>query len=126
MKIKNKEDFLKLQKNLKDKSDNKIKLLVGLGTCGAAAGAKAVYDVLEKHIKDAKLDNVELKKVGCVGFCYAEPTVEVVYPDGDSVLLGFLNAENSQDIIDLHIANKSTDSKHLLEKNTLKIDNGGK
>ena len=68
MRIKNKDDFNTLREEIKKgqaATSNKIKLFVGLGTCGAAAGANEVWNSLESIIKKEKLVEVELVKVGC-------------------------------------------------------------
>ena len=55
------------------------KILVGMATCGLAAGAQKVYDLLNKKAHDAHWDGV-VEKTGCIGFCYKEPLVDVVLP----------------------------------------------
>ena len=59
-----------------------MKIIVGLGSCGIAAGANKVVDEILKEIHKAEL-NVELEQTGCVGMCYLEPIVEVVDDNGD-------------------------------------------
>jgi len=120
MKVNGKEAYLKLKEDLQSKTKkDTTKLLVGLGTCGTAAGAKDVMSALKDRF--GKSEDIELVQVGCVGFCYAEPTVEVIYPDGESTLLGYLTAENAGDVINLHISNRKTDSKHVLTLNVAKL-----
>ena len=58
---------------------DKIKIVVGMATCGISAGADKVYQALEKKIAEQGLDAV-LEKTGCIGFCQREPLVDVVYP----------------------------------------------
>ena len=53
------------------------KIIVGKGSCGIAAGANAVYDILEQGVKNAKLD-AAVSMAGCIGMCYLEPIVDVV------------------------------------------------
>jgi NADH:ubiquinone oxidoreductase subunit F (NADH-binding)/(2Fe-2S) ferredoxin len=57
----------------------KIKIMVGMATCGISAGADKVYQALEKKIAELKVDAV-LEMTGCIGFCQREPLVDVVYP----------------------------------------------
>ena len=54
-----------------------IELRVGLGTCGIAAGAEEVFRTLNEKVREKGLD-VKVKRVGCLGFCFAEPLVELV------------------------------------------------
>ncbi len=57
----------------------KVKIMVGMATCGISAGADKVWKALEGKIAELKLD-VLLEKTGCIGFCQKEPLVDVVYP----------------------------------------------
>ena len=58
---------------------DKIKIMVGMATCGISAGADKVYAALAKKIDELGLD-VALTKTGCIGFCQREPLVDVIYP----------------------------------------------
>jgi NADH-quinone oxidoreductase subunit F/NADP-reducing hydrogenase subunit HndC len=58
---------------------DKLKIMVGMATCGISAGADKVYATLKDKISELKLDAV-LEKTGCIGFCQKEPLVDVVYP----------------------------------------------
>ena len=79
----------------------KTKVLVGLASCGIAAGANKVYQKIEALAKAEKLD-VELKKTGCIGMCYREPLVEVI-DDTGSYLYGEIDEEKAVEIMDKHI-----------------------
>jgi NADH:ubiquinone oxidoreductase subunit F (NADH-binding)/Pyruvate/2-oxoacid:ferredoxin oxidoreductase delta subunit/(2Fe-2S) ferredoxin len=57
----------------------KIKIMVGMATCGISAGADKVYQTLAKKIEELGLD-VALEMTGCIGFCQREPLVDVIYP----------------------------------------------
>jgi NADH-quinone oxidoreductase subunit F/NADP-reducing hydrogenase subunit HndC len=57
----------------------KLKIMVGMATCGISSGADKVWKALEAKIAELKLDAV-LEKTGCIGFCQKEPLVDVVYP----------------------------------------------
>ena len=119
MKLKNKEDFFKLKEEAvkKHTQDKSIKLLIGFGTCGIAAGAKKIEEALEKGLSERNIKNAKIVRVGCVGYCYAEPTIEIVYPDGGSVILGNMKSENALDVIDMHILNKSFESQYVIPRN---------
>ena len=58
---------------------DKIKIMVGMATCGISAGADKVYAALGRKIAELGLD-VSLTKTGCIGFCQREPLVDVIYP----------------------------------------------
>src|SRR5512135_3918487 len=65
----------------------RIKITVGMATCGLAAGADVVFDTLQQRLKQRGLD-VMLTKTGCLGCCHQEPIVEVrLPPTGSAPLL---------------------------------------
>ncbi len=64
----------------------KIKITVGMATCGLAAGADAIYDTLKQRLEQRGLD-VVLARTGCLGCCHQEPIVEVRLPSSNSAPL---------------------------------------
>ncbi|MFZ5453749.1 MAG: NADH-quinone oxidoreductase subunit NuoF [Thermodesulfobacteriota bacterium] len=67
------------EKGLKQTYPDRIKIMVGMATCGISAGADKVYRALEDKIAALKMD-VALEMTGCIGFCQQEPLVDVIYP----------------------------------------------
>ncbi|CEP77545.1 MAG: (2Fe-2S) ferredoxin domain-containing protein [Defluviitoga tunisiensis] len=84
-------------------SKNKTYLKVALGTCGISSGADETFDELINVINEAKLDNVEVIRTGCLGYCYAEPTIEVNVPGNKPVLYGFVTKSKVRDIVYKHL-----------------------
>ncbi len=80
---------------------SKTKVIVGLGSCGIAAGASKVYDKILALQKTDSLD-FELKKTSCVGMCFREPLVEVI-DDNGSFTYGDVTEEKVMDIIQTHV-----------------------
>ena len=119
MKLKSKDDFVNYKNGIleKKKKSNSVKILVGLGTCGIAAGGQAVWKSLEDNIKKKKIVNLELVKVGCIGYCHAEPTIEILYNDGTSVLLGDVKPDDINDILELHLNNRCSSCSHVISTN---------
>lgn len=81
---------------------------VGMASCGLAAGADAVYDAFKESLPET----VELKKTACLGFCYAEPMIEVVDEAGDSRFYGNLSPRD----VAKFISNTPPENKLLLSK----------
>jgi NADH-quinone oxidoreductase subunit F len=79
----------------------KTKVIVGLGSCGIAAGAGKVYERIRVLKETGQLD-FELKKTSCIGMCYREPLVEVIDETG-SYLYGEINEVKAAEIIDRHV-----------------------
>lgn len=78
------------------------KIVVGLGSCGIAAGANKVYDAFKGIIEKSDVP-VTLDETGCMGMCYKEVLVEVINPDGKSVIYGEVTPEKANKIFELHI-----------------------
>ncbi len=77
------------------------KVIVGLGSCGIAAGANKVFEKI-KALKEADNLKFELKKTSCIGMCYREPLVEIV-DDNGSYLYGDINEKKAAELIEKHI-----------------------
>lgn len=89
-----------------------IKVIVGLGSCGIAAGANKVYDKI-KDIKQRDKLNIELEKTSCVGMCYNEPLLEI-YDETGYYLYGNINENITNDIIENHIKNNNPVNDYLI------------
>jgi NADH-quinone oxidoreductase subunit F len=79
----------------------KTKVIVGLGSCGLAAGAGKVYDKISAIKNESKLD-FELKKTSCIGMCFREPLVEVIDEKG-SYIYGDVDEARAAEILEKHI-----------------------
>lgn len=82
---------------------DRIVLAVGMATCGIAAGARKTMSTLMSEIDAAGLTNVSVLATGCLGFCYAEPLVEVRMPGKDPIRYGDVDEARAKEIIDKHI-----------------------
>ena len=92
------------------------KVIVGLGSCGIAAGAGKVYDKIEA-IKKAENLNFELKKTSCIGMCYREPLIEII-DDSGRYLYGEIDEERVIELIDKHV-NQQTPVKEYVVQSDL-------
>ncbi len=75
-------------------------ILVGMGTCGLAAGAGAVFAELASRIHQGKLD-AELVAIGCIGFCEREPLVDIRRPGWNRVLLDHVQKSDVEAVLEL-------------------------
>ena len=91
----------------------KTQVIVGLGSCGLAAGAGKVYDELER-IRVADNIDFELKKTSCVGMCFREPLVEIKDETG-SYLYGNVDVKKIDEIIDKHITKFSPVKEYVVQ-----------
>lgn len=115
MKLTSKEQLFDLRKKLEnDQAAVKTRILVGVSSCGIAAGSREVLAKFEELIKARNLTGVVAEQTGCVGYCYVEPTVEIKKSNGSVLLLGGVTENDVQNIIDMHVVNDLTDSKYVV------------
>lgn len=106
MKIKNYEDLEKIRKEgLSSLYPSKPKIVVGMASCGLAAGAGETYKTISKEISDKELD-VILTKTGCLGFCQMEPLVEILEPGKPMIIYKKLTSKKVKKLIDSFIKGK--------------------
>ncbi len=116
------EDLRKLRETKKQEaaqrdSDGKDSLIiVGMGTCGIAAGAKDVLDVMLDELKKAGNDNVIIRQAGCMGLCHVEPTIEVRTPGMPDTIYGKVDAKVAKDIVNIHIIDRKLVNEHVYDK----------
>jgi len=79
-------------------------ILIGMGTCGRAAGAEDVLAALNQKLAEQHIQ-AEILQVGCIGLCYAEPLIEVIKPGMPSVFYGNLTPELIPEIIKDYLVN---------------------
>ncbi len=120
------EDLRKLRekknKELKKReSDKESQIIVGMSTCGIAAGAKEAMTAFLDEIEKADLDNVLVKQTSCMGFCSNEPTVEIKTPEMQDTIYGNVSPEVARKIVREHIVAKKLVSKHVFDKPSVDI-----
>jgi len=81
------------------------KIIVGMGTCGIAAGAREVMAAVLDELGKRNLTDVVVTQTGCVGLCDKEPLVDVVKPGRPKVTYGHVNAEKARRIVAQHVVN---------------------
>lgn len=86
-------------------SDGKdgIRVVVGLATCGIAAGARPVYEAILDELKNKDVKNVSVVQTGCIGMCRLEPIVEVYEPGKEKVTYVLMTAEKAVKVVDEHL-----------------------
>ena len=82
-----------------------IKIIVGMASCGIAAGAVDVYIALKKKIQKEQLP-IHLAKTGCIGACFKEPLVEVKMSGLPAVIYGDITVNKIQELFERHIKNR--------------------
>lgn len=103
-KILNKEMLEKIKAQRANR-DEKSWIKVGFSSCGIAAGAADVFNVLVEEAKKRNAE-IEIEKCGCAGKCYAEPLIEVNIPGMPRVFYGKVTKEMAQKIFEKHVCGK--------------------
>ncbi|MCD6660294.1 MAG: NADH-quinone oxidoreductase subunit NuoF [Lentimicrobium sp.] len=99
---------------------SKTQVIVGLGSCGIAAGAGKTYEKI-KALKEAENLDFELKKTSCVGMCYREPLVEIVDKNG-TYLYGEIDENKVFEIIDKHIVQGNPVKEYVVQSDLFKTE----
>ena len=91
------------QIGVRDVNDDTTKIVVGMATCGIAAGARPVLNKLVEEVQANGLKNVVVEQTGCIGMCQYEPIIEVFQPGKDKVTYIQMNADKAKKVIEKHI-----------------------
>ena len=105
----------------RDPSNKDAQIIVGMGTCGIAAGAKETFNAIIDQLDAKGVSNVLVRQTGCMGLCHSEPTVEVIVPDMPVVIYGNVNAEIGKQIVNDHICDKRLIDNHICDKPAVDI-----
>ncbi len=87
------------------KESNGTRIIVGMATCGIAAGARPVMNTLVEEIQKRNLSDVTVTMTGCIGVCRLEPIVEVISPDGNKITYVKMTSDKAKSVVAEHIVN---------------------
>ena len=110
---------------MRDASNKDVQVIVGMGTCGIAAGAKDTFTALMDAIGEKGLSNVLVRQTGCMGLCHSEPTVEVVVPGMPAVIYGHVDATTAKAIVEKHIQGHELIDDKILDRPSIDIVKNG-
>ncbi len=102
------------QVNLRKEREDGIRVVVGMATCGIAAGARPVLNAFVQEIEKRKLANVTVTQTGCIGMCRLEPIVEVYVPGKDKVTYVHMTAEKAVRVVAEHIINNQPVAEYTI------------
>ncbi len=100
-------DDLRAKMSLRENSNNPeslVQIKVAMATCGIASGAKQVMDFFIEELEKRNIQAV-VTQTGCMGYCFAEPTVEITLPGLAPVVYGYVDTKKADDIIEKYIKN---------------------
>ena len=111
-------DKAKAQLNIREENPNAICVLVGMATCGIAAGARPVLTAFVDEVAKRGLTNVTVTQTGCIGICQFEPVVEVEIPGQDKVTYVKMTAEKAVRVVNDHIVNHNVVAEYTIGANS--------
>ena len=103
--LKKKREELKTGMDIRVKAidpENVVQVKVAMATCGIASGSKTVMEFFLEQLERRNIAAV-VTQTGCMGYCYAEPTIEVKLPGQDPVVFGFVDLKRADQIIEKYI-----------------------
>ena len=122
------EDLRKLRDNTQQqikKRDNEgktIQIIIGMGTCGIAAGAKETLDAFVKELDEKGMGgDVIIRQTGCMGLCQNEPTVEVVMTGMPNIIYGRVDTKVAKQIVEQHLMKKELLNAQILDRPAVDI-----
>lgn len=111
VKIKSLADLQKLKADMQTKvelrergesAENLVQVKVAMATCGIASGAKQVMEFFMDELEKRNIEAV-VTQTGCMGYCYAEPTIEITLPNQDPVVFGYVDTKKADEIIEKYV-----------------------
>ena len=101
-----------------DSADN-IRVVVGMATCGIAAGARPVLAAFTEEVANRGLQNVMVTQTGCIGICQYEPVVEIVTPGHEKVTYVKMTPEKAVRVVNDHLVNGNVVSEYTIGANAI-------
>ena len=98
-------DQMKDKIGIRAESDMQMRVVVGMATCGIAAGARPVLTAFSDEISKRRLNHVALAQTGCIGICQYEPVVEVYDADGSKTTYVKMSPDKVAKIVNEHLVN---------------------
>ncbi len=102
------------QMGIRESDEDTIKVLVGMATCGIAAGARPVLQAFLEEVNKRGLKNVKVQQTGCIGVCRLEPIAEIFVPGQEKVTYVKLKPEMVPKIVNDHLVNKNIVTEYTI------------
>ena len=103
--------------NIRENSEAKTRVLVGMATCGIAAGARPVLTAIVDEVAKRELGDIMVTQTGCIGNCQYEPVVEVIDADGTKTTYVKMTAEKALRVVNDHLVNGNVVTEYTIGAN---------
>ncbi len=91
------------QLDMRDEGEDHIRVVVGMATCGIAAGARPVLNKFAELVQERGVKNTVVTQTGCIGICRYEPIVEIYEPGKPKVTYVHMNPEKAEEVVNRHL-----------------------
>jgi len=89
-------------------------IIVGMGTCGIAAGARDTMKAILEKIECEGLTGISVSQTGCIGLCEMEPIVQIQVGEGEKITYGKINPEKAAKIIQEHVLGGAVVKEYMI------------
>lgn len=119
--MKSLEELMAIKQKMQDKvavrnaENDNVRVVVGMATCGIAAGARPVLNAFVEGVNEAGLaTKVSVTQTGCIGLCQYEPIVEIYEKDKDKVTYIKMTAEKAKEVVEKHLKGGKVISEYTI------------
>ncbi|MBQ3264643.1 MAG: (2Fe-2S) ferredoxin domain-containing protein [Ruminococcus sp.] len=107
-------DKAQAEMNMRKENPNAARVLVGMATCGIAAGARPVLNAFVEEIAKRGLKDVTVTQTGCIGICQYEPVVEIEIPGEEKVTYVKMTPEKAVKVVNDHLVNHNVITEYTI------------
>ena len=111
-------DRVKSSVVVRENNDVDYRIVVGMATCGIAAGARPVLNAASEEVAKRQLHNAMVTQTGCIGICKFEPVVEVVEPGKDKITYVKMTPEKAVRMVNDHLVNGNVVTEFTIGANS--------
>ena len=102
---------------LRENAEAGTRVMVGMATCGIAAGARPVLNAFVEEVAKRGLQDVMVTQTGCIGICQYEPVVEVIDANGEKTTYVKMTAEKALRVVNDHLVNGNVVTEYTIGAN---------
>ena len=112
--LRNLREAKKKEMTQRDSDDKSAQIIIGMGTCGIAAGARQVMSALLEEISRSDRPDIEVASSPCIGHCKNEPNITVEIGGGDAVVYQKMTADKMRQVFQKHILGGEVQEDYIL------------
>ena len=105
--------------NIRENAEAETRVLVGMATCGIAAGARPVLNAFVEEVAKRGLKDTMVTQTGCIGICQYEPVVEIITPGKEKVTYVKMTAEKAVRVVNDHLVNGNVVTEYTIGANAI-------